>query len=181
MFDTGGGSSQFTFGDGAEVVERFSVEVGAVRYTERFGLDRAVEQDALDEALAAISTDLSKLDGRPSPDALVGMGGAITNMTAVMLEMATYDPARVQGAALDRAEVDRQITPEWAKSWQPAHTRIVPGAGVEVVDLGAKAPGVSPAVVTSPQRAPSTLSARGDRGASESGEPDPDLSHGRLR
>jgi len=39
----------------------------------------------------------------------VGMGGAVTNMTAVMLELATYDAGRGQGATLDRAEVDRQI------------------------------------------------------------------------
>ena len=32
VFDTGGGSSQFTFGHDAIVDERFSVEVGAVRY-----------------------------------------------------------------------------------------------------------------------------------------------------
>ena len=38
VFDTGGGSSQFTVGTGAQVDERFSVDVGAVRYTERFGL-----------------------------------------------------------------------------------------------------------------------------------------------
>src|SRR5262249_32276705 len=31
VFDTGGGSSQFTFGHGDHVDERFSVEVGAVR------------------------------------------------------------------------------------------------------------------------------------------------------
>ena len=37
VFDTGGGSSQFTFGSGALVDERFSVDVGAARYTERFG------------------------------------------------------------------------------------------------------------------------------------------------
>jgi exopolyphosphatase/guanosine-5'-triphosphate,3'-diphosphate pyrophosphatase len=42
------------------------------------------------------------------PDALVAMGGAVTNMTAVRLEMATYNPDRVQGAVLDRAELDRQ-------------------------------------------------------------------------
>ena len=40
VFDTGGGSSQFTFGDGGRVDERFSVDVGAVRFTERYGLDR---------------------------------------------------------------------------------------------------------------------------------------------
>ena len=40
IFDTGGGSSQFTFGHDAVIDERFSVDVGAVRYTERYRLDR---------------------------------------------------------------------------------------------------------------------------------------------
>jgi exopolyphosphatase/guanosine-5'-triphosphate,3'-diphosphate pyrophosphatase len=109
VFDTGGGSSQFIFGEGSKVLERFSVDVGAVRYTERFGLDHEISADVLREALAAISEDLSRLDDHAPPDVLVGMGGAVTNMTAVMLELATYDAGRVQGATLDRAEVDRQI------------------------------------------------------------------------
>lgn len=109
VFDTGGGSSQFTFGRGAQVEERFSVNVGAVRYTERFGLAGSVGPEVLGDALAAIAVDLSSLDRRPWPDALVGMGGAVTNMTAVKLELASYDPDRVQGAVLDRAEIDRQI------------------------------------------------------------------------
>ena len=109
VFDTGGGSSQFTFGEGSNVRERFSVDVGAARYTERFGLDREVSRDALQPALDAISVDLARLDERMPPEMLVGMGGAITNMTAVMLELETYDASRVQGAALDRYEVDRQI------------------------------------------------------------------------
>jgi exopolyphosphatase / guanosine-5'-triphosphate,3'-diphosphate pyrophosphatase len=109
VFDTGGGSSQFTFGHDASVDERFSVDVGAVRYTERYGLDRAVSPEVLREAIAAISADLSRIEGRPVPDALVGMGGAVTNITAVMHRLATYDPAVVQGTVLDRAEIDRQI------------------------------------------------------------------------
>jgi exopolyphosphatase / guanosine-5'-triphosphate,3'-diphosphate pyrophosphatase len=109
VFDTGGGSSQFTFGRGPQVEERFSVNVGAVRYTERFGLTGAVAPGVLADALAAIAADLARLDGRPRPDALVAMGGAVTNMTAVKLALASYDPDLVQGAVLDRAEIDRQI------------------------------------------------------------------------
>jgi exopolyphosphatase/guanosine-5'-triphosphate,3'-diphosphate pyrophosphatase len=109
VFDTGGGSSQFTFGQGPQVEERFSVNVGAVRYTEHFGLAGAVAPEVLGDALAAIAADLARLDGRPRPDALVGMGGAVTNMTAVQLGLASYDPDRVQGAVLDRVELDRQI------------------------------------------------------------------------
>jgi exopolyphosphatase/guanosine-5'-triphosphate,3'-diphosphate pyrophosphatase len=109
VFDTGGGSTQFTFGQAARVDERFSVDVGAVRYTERFGLSGAVTPELLREALAAISADLSRIDGRPAPDALVAMGGAVTNITAVKHGLATYDPDVVQGTVLDRAEIDRQI------------------------------------------------------------------------
>ena len=109
VFDTGGGSSQFTFGHDASVDERFSVDVGAVRYTERYGLDRAVPPEVLREAMAAISADLARIDGRPAPDALVAMGGAVTNITAVKHRLAAYDPAVVQGSVLERAEIDRQI------------------------------------------------------------------------
>jgi len=109
VFDTGGGSTQFTFGRGPAVDERFSVDVGAVRYTERFGLAGVVTREVLAEALAAIAGDLFRIDGRPAPDALVAMGGAVTNITAVKHHMATYDPDVVQGSVLDRAEIDRQI------------------------------------------------------------------------
>ena len=91
------------------MVERFSVPVGAVRYTETFGLDDVVEPDVLASALEAIADDLSAIDGRPPPEALVAMGGAVTNITAVYHRLATYDPDVVQGTILDRDEIDRQI------------------------------------------------------------------------
>jgi exopolyphosphatase / guanosine-5'-triphosphate,3'-diphosphate pyrophosphatase len=109
VFDTGGGSTQLTFGSGDRVDERWSVDVGAVKYTDRFGLAGAVSKETLEEALAAIATDLSRLDRREPVDALVGMGGAITNITAVKHHLATYDPDVVQGTVLTRDEIDRQI------------------------------------------------------------------------
>jgi exopolyphosphatase / guanosine-5'-triphosphate,3'-diphosphate pyrophosphatase len=109
VFDTGGGSSQFTFGHGEQIDERFSDNVGAARFTEQFGLDKAVAADVIDQARAAISSELSRLDGRTAPDAVVGMGGAITNMIAVSKAMAKYDPDVIHGSTLDVKEIDRQI------------------------------------------------------------------------
>jgi exopolyphosphatase/guanosine-5'-triphosphate,3'-diphosphate pyrophosphatase len=109
VFDTGGGSSQFTFGDDANVTERFSVDVGAVRLTERFHLDGVVGEDAVAHARESIAADFSRLDGRMRPDAVVGLGGAVTNLAAVKHGLAVYDADVVQGTVLDRAELDRQI------------------------------------------------------------------------
>jgi exopolyphosphatase/guanosine-5'-triphosphate,3'-diphosphate pyrophosphatase len=109
VFDTGGGSTEFTFGRTGRVEERFSVDVGAARYTERFGLDGAVSDDESAQVLEAIAADLSRLDGRPRPSALVGLGGALTNLAAVRHGLATYDAGVVHGTVLNRAEVDRQI------------------------------------------------------------------------
>jgi exopolyphosphatase/guanosine-5'-triphosphate,3'-diphosphate pyrophosphatase len=109
VFDTGGGSSQFTLGRGTEVEERFSVNVGAVRYTERFGLDGPVDEAGLAAALEAIAADLERLDGQAAVERVIGMGGAVTNLAAVKHGLPAYDPEVVQGTVLDRAEIDRQI------------------------------------------------------------------------
>jgi exopolyphosphatase/guanosine-5'-triphosphate,3'-diphosphate pyrophosphatase len=109
IFDTGGGSSQFTFGRGDTVTEQFSLNVGAVRFAEGYGLAGVVSPADLRRAIDAIGAELSRLEAAGVPDALVGMGGAVTNLTAVMLELRVYDPDAVQGATLTAREVDRQI------------------------------------------------------------------------
>lgn len=138
VFDTGGGSSQFTVGRGTVVDEQFSVPVGAVRLTERFGLDRAVSADVLAQALAAIAADLDRLDDRMTPDLLVGMGGAVTNLAAVSHGLADYDPDVVHATVLDRAEIDRQIELYRASSTEQRRTVVgLQPARAEVILAGA--------------------------------------------
>ena len=109
IFDTGGGSTQFTFGHGVTVKEQFSLNVGAVRFTEKYGLAGAISLEQLKLAQEAIAAEFTRIDGRPSPDALVGMGGAITNIAAVKHGLAKYDPDVIQGSVIERSEVERQI------------------------------------------------------------------------
>jgi exopolyphosphatase/guanosine-5'-triphosphate,3'-diphosphate pyrophosphatase len=106
---TGGGSSQFTIGHWDRIDESFSLNIGAVRLTERHGVDGIVDDATLSSALDAIAADLARLDGRPVPESVVGMGGAVTNLAAVKHRLATYDRDVVHGTILDRAEIDRQI------------------------------------------------------------------------
>ena len=110
MFDTGGGSSQFTFGHGEEIDERFSLNVGAARFTERYGLEGAVSDETLGQVLDA--------DCRRPRDASTGIrrltcssewvAPSRTSRRSSTLWPSTT-PTVVQGAVLDIAEVDRQI------------------------------------------------------------------------
>ena len=109
VFDSGGGSSQFSFGTKDHVDERFSVDVGAVRFAERFKLDGPVSSAVIDDALGAIAEELAALEGRDRPAAVIGMGGTSTNLAAVKHALASYDPDVVHGTRLDLAEIDRQI------------------------------------------------------------------------
>jgi len=109
IFDTGGGSTEFVFGQGVSVLDRYSLNVGALRFTEKYGLANAVTAERLQEALQEIAQDLQRLDGTPTPEALVGMGGTVTTIAAVRHRLVKYDPDFVQGTTIDRWEIDRQM------------------------------------------------------------------------
>jgi exopolyphosphatase/guanosine-5'-triphosphate,3'-diphosphate pyrophosphatase len=109
IFDTGGGSTEFVFGKGTSVQDRFSLNVGALRFTETYGLGDIVTPERLQEAIHAIGADLARLDVAGVPDALVGMGGTVTNIAGVRHRLAKYDPDIVQGSSIDRWEINRQI------------------------------------------------------------------------
>ncbi len=98
------------------------MNVGAVRYNEKYGLSGVVAPEQLQAALAAIAADLARLDNRATPDVLVGMGGAITNIAAVKHGLAKYDPNVIQGSVLERAEVDRQVQMYSTKSLEQRRT-----------------------------------------------------------
>ena len=107
VFDTGGGSTEFIFGEGEEIVERFSLNVGSRRPTEEFCKSDPVTRDELAAMVAHLEGELGRL--KPGVDALVGMGGTVTSLGAVHHMMKVYDPDVIQGSTLALAEVERQV------------------------------------------------------------------------
>lgn len=103
VFDSGGGSTEFIFGDGRTIVRRFSVNLGVVRLTETFGAEPA----DLGGMERAIERDLAALDA--APQRVVGIGGTVTSMAAVAARMAVYDPSAIEGMRLTAREVERQV------------------------------------------------------------------------
>ncbi len=109
IFDTGGGSSEFIFGKGDQIEKRFSLNVGAVRYTENILCSDPVTQEEVDHTVAEIEKGFSDLQFEANVDALVGMGGTVTNLSAIKHQLAKYDPDVIQGSVLELTEIERQI------------------------------------------------------------------------
>ncbi len=109
VFDTGGGSTEFIYGRGTEMIRRFSVNLGAVRITENYLKSDPVAPEEVKAAIAQIDKEFAEagVDGRPK--LLVGMGGAVTNMGAVKHKMVKYDPAVIQGSKFLKKDIEDQI------------------------------------------------------------------------
>ncbi|WP_242360644.1 MULTISPECIES: Ppx/GppA phosphatase family protein [Anaeromyxobacter] len=109
VLDVGGGSTEFTVGEGPAPRARTSLQVGAVRLTERHvrgdppsSAELAVLRDAAREALGPLREMIAGL----GPARLVGVAGTVTTLAAVEQALPAYDAERVHGATLTLAAAD---------------------------------------------------------------------------
>ena len=133
IFDTGGGSTEFIFGQGKALKNRFSVNLGAVLITEKHLADDPVKPGAVDAALEEIKTAFDAAQVTGSPVQLVGMGGTVTSMGAVKHKMTKYDPDVIQGSTLTRADVEEQIADYAGKTLE--QRREIPGLQPKRADV----------------------------------------------
>jgi len=103
VLDVGGGSTEFTWGDGPSARDRESLQLGAVRLTERCpaadppgpgGLE------ALRAAAAGALRGLARLSPALAGARLVAVAGTVTTLAAVEQALPAYDAARVHGSTL---------------------------------------------------------------------------------
>ncbi len=125
VFDVGGGSTEFIRGRDTTILEHFSMNVGAMRFTETFALQNAVTPERLREILDTIAADLRKLELFPSPHTLVGIGGTVTTLASVRRGIETYDRDAIHGSRIEGVELDRQI--ELYRSRSIEERRSIPG------------------------------------------------------
>ncbi len=95
VVDVGGGSTEFAWMLDGEVHYR-SLPVGAVRMTETPHTGA--------EITALVRPVVNEMHGRGARQ-LVGVGGTVTTLAAMVLQLDVYDPERVHGTRLDRAQV----------------------------------------------------------------------------
>ena len=109
VFDTGGGSTEFIFGNGNELKKRISLDIGAIYPTEKFLHSNPVTEVELQNLQDHIENFFADNDLKGQADILCGIGGTVTTMGAVKHKMVKYDPEMIQGSSLELDEINRQI------------------------------------------------------------------------
>ncbi|WP_082788921.1 Ppx/GppA phosphatase family protein [Desulfolucanica intricata] len=97
VMDVGGGSTEFTWNEGEEVVFK-SFNVGAVRMT--------AAGDSYQEIQEKIAGNIKSLPVKRD-QALVGVGGTVTTLAAIKLKLSTYDPQLVHGSILNLNDISK--------------------------------------------------------------------------
>jgi exopolyphosphatase / guanosine-5'-triphosphate,3'-diphosphate pyrophosphatase len=111
VIDIGGGSTEVIVSEQGRVLSDVSLPLGSVRLTERFiahDPPAPAESAALE---AELRTRLHDVPARASDGrrfTLIGTAGTVTTLAAMALALDSYDPDRVHGHRLTRAELARE-------------------------------------------------------------------------
>jgi len=109
VFDSGGGSTEFTFGSGNTITKNLSIDIGAVYITEKYFPDNPIDSDKLFLAKQYILDQFQKNNLHKPIDQLIGLGGAITTMAAVKQGLERYHSESINGSILNRKDIQDQI------------------------------------------------------------------------
>jgi exopolyphosphatase/guanosine-5'-triphosphate,3'-diphosphate pyrophosphatase len=105
--DIGGGSTELILTRDEEKPLLRSVEAGAVYLTEEFVYgDPPSEEElsaALEDARRTLGEACSDIAGEP--DELIGLGGTITTLPAILMEMERYDGSRIHNTTVSLEQV----------------------------------------------------------------------------
>lgn len=116
VLDIGGGSTEFAYGTpsaraGPDAAT--SIDMGSVRWTERFLASDPPRPEELSSAISVARLHLDDIDrehpviGRDAPRAtLLGVAGTATTVAAVEIGLDPYDPEVIDGFELTRAAVE---------------------------------------------------------------------------
>jgi exopolyphosphatase/guanosine-5'-triphosphate,3'-diphosphate pyrophosphatase len=111
--DIGGGSTEFVLGrthdTASEISQAISLEIGAVRLTERFLASdppAAEEMILMEGAIGDALGEAVRKIGDVSSARLIGVAGTITTMAALHLGLESYDPERTNHLRMERGHVD---------------------------------------------------------------------------
>lgn len=113
VIDTGGGSTEFIFGKDNKLEFVQSLDIGAVTLTDRFNLKNEVTNSVLKESKEYINSIFSKIKNWATPEILIGIGGTVTTISAIVQKLEPYSAEKIQSSiiSLDNViELERELS-----------------------------------------------------------------------
>lgn len=107
VVDSGGGSTEIIQGDEGKIILSQSFNIGAVTLSEEFNLTNEVSAKDIKLCQNKIDKCLSDLCEKNDSGKfmLIGVGGTITTISAIIQELAVYNQDKVQGSAINYSDI----------------------------------------------------------------------------
>ena len=110
VIDIGGGSTEFIFGKGTEILNKLSLKIGALKMTERFLKSDPVKDEEFNQLMDYLNNRFREEVNSPFNNPfLVGMGGTMSNLGAMKHKLETYNPEIVHGSSITIEELKEMI------------------------------------------------------------------------
>jgi exopolyphosphatase/guanosine-5'-triphosphate,3'-diphosphate pyrophosphatase len=107
VLDIGGGSTELIVGDGSRIHAHRSLDIGAVRLTQKFGLDSPPADEKLADCERYIAEQVRAYPEFDAGDAtFVGVAGTVTTLAAIEQGLRAHDASRIAGYSLSITRIE---------------------------------------------------------------------------
>lgn len=111
VIDIGGGSTEFIFGNKEGIERNVSINIGALRLTEKY-LSEGYSDSAFSDMRKFINEqikDIVSYLNEKEIECVCGIGGSITSLSAVNQNLEVYSMEKVHGSVITREEVQKMM------------------------------------------------------------------------
>lgn len=111
VIDIGGGSTEFIFGNKEGIERNVSINIGALRLTEKY-LSEGYSDSAFSDMRKFINEqikDIVSYLNEKEIECVCGIGGTITSLSAVNQNLEVYSMEKVHGSVITREEVQKMM------------------------------------------------------------------------
>jgi exopolyphosphatase / guanosine-5'-triphosphate,3'-diphosphate pyrophosphatase len=109
VLDIGGGSTEIARGSGLVLNSGISVDMGSVRFSERYLLNDPPTRDQIEAVRSEVQSLLDQNSVSLQGFELVGVAGTVTSIAAILLGLNDYQAEKINGYRLKKSDIQRFI------------------------------------------------------------------------
>lgn len=109
VLDIGGGSTEIAFGVGNVRTDSRSLDIGSVRFTERYFQQNPPLPSEIENARREAGIELNRKKSPEYSTTVIGVAGTVTSLAAIDLNLRLYDPEKINGYTLSKQRIEEFI------------------------------------------------------------------------